>query len=131
MGTTFFPPSSKYYAEEGFLRAPPAQTFCQVLGEELCSQLILEVHRSHPGCASETELCIFPAITHKHVILQTFCSRCSKRRVHSRRARNHRTRYFPLVQHVSKAVASCIKPKLQQKFQAPSHIGPVYSSTEA
>lgn len=46
-------------------------------------------------------------------------------------ARNHHMRYFPLVKHTAKVVTYSMQPKLQHKFQAPSHTGPVYSRTEA
>lgn len=44
---------------------------------------------------------------------------------------NHHMRFFPFVKHTAEAVTYSIQPKLQHKFQAPSHIGPVYSRTEA
>lgn len=85
----------------------------------------------HGGFAAATELCIFPNVTHKHVILQTSSSRCSTGREHNHWARNHGVCYFPLVKDVAKVVTYSIQPKLQHKFQAPSHTGAVYSRTEA
>lgn len=85
----------------------------------------------HCGLAAATELCIFPNVTHKHVILQTSSFRRSTGREHSHWAWNHLMCYFPLVKHTTKVVTYSIQPKLQNKFQAPSHTGPVYSRTEA
>lgn len=85
----------------------------------------------HCGFAAATELCIFPNVTHKHVILQTFSSRCSTGRQHNRWAWNRHVLYFPVIKHTAKVVTYSIQPKLQHKFQAPSHTRPVYSRTEA
>ena len=127
----FFFTSSRYFIDFGSLPIPQTQNFWSPQRQILPLDDAGSPAQPHCGFAGATELCIFPNVTHKHVILQTFCSRCSNRREHSLWAWNHRVRYFPLVKHASKVVTSSIQPKLQHKLQAPSHTGPVYSRTEA
>lgn len=71
---------------------------------------------------------MFPNVTHQHVILQTFCSRCSNRREHSPCAWNHRVRSCACTQLASWVVTSCIQPTRQQ---APSHTAADHPRTEA
>lgn len=63
--------------------------------------------------------------------MQTSSSRCSTGREHNHWAWNHHMHYFPLAKHSAKVVTYSIQPKLQHKFQAPSHSSPVYSRREA